>query len=61
MKSRQFTFTQKHSSGFNQRRLDYILISNTPEELVTTTEILIPILTDYSPVIFSFSKGNDCL
>ena len=25
-KSKRFTFTQKHSSGFIQRRLDYMLI-----------------------------------
>ena len=61
MKSRQFTFTQQHSSGFIQRRLDYIFISNILQELVTTTEILTPISTDHSPVIFSLSKGNDCL
>ena len=29
MKSRQFTFTQQHSSSFIQRILDYIFISNT--------------------------------
>ena len=28
-KSKRFTFTQKHSSGFIERRLDNILISNT--------------------------------
>ena len=61
MKSRQFTFTQQHSSGFIQHRLDYIFISNTLQELVTMTEILIPISTDHSPVILSLSKGNDCL
>ena len=59
-KSRRFTFTQKYSSGFIQRRLDYIFILNTLQELVTTTEILTPILTDHSPVLFSLSKGNDC-
>ena len=61
MKSRQFTFTQKHSSGFIQRRLDYIFIPNSLQELGTTTEILTPISTDHSAVIFSLSKGNDCL
>ena len=61
MKSRQLTFTHKHSSGFVQHRLDYIFLSNTLPELVTTTEILTPISTDHSPVIFSLSKGNDCL
>ena len=61
MKSRQFTFTQKHSSGFIECRLDYIFTLNTLQELVTTTEILTPISTDHSPVLFSLSKGNDCL
>ena len=61
MKSRQLTFTQQHTLGFIQRRLDYIFISNTLQELVTTTEILTPISTDHSSVIFSLSKGNDCL
>ena len=60
-KSRQCTFTQQHSSGFIQDRLDYIFISNTLQELVTTTEILAPISTDYCPVILSLSKGNGCL
>ena len=46
MKSRQLTFTQKHSSGFVQHRLDYIFLSNTLPELGTTTEILTPISTD---------------
>ena len=42
-KSRRFTFTHKHSSSLIQRRLDYIFISNTLQELVTMTEILTPI------------------
>ena len=42
-KSKRFTFTQKHSSDFIQRRLDYILISNTLEQFVIMTEILNPI------------------
>ena len=60
-KSRQCTFTQQHSSGFIQRRLDYIFISNTLQKLITTTEILTPISTDHFPVILSLSKRNDCL
>ena len=55
-KSKRFTFTQKHFSGFIQRRLDYILISNTLQEFVTMTDILTPISTDHSPVLFSLSK-----
>ena len=42
-KSKRFTFTQKHFSGFIQRRLDYMFISNTLQEFVTMTEILTPI------------------
>ena len=39
-KSKRFTFKKKHSLGFIQRRLDYILISNTLQEFVTMTKIL---------------------
>ena len=53
-KSKRFTFTQENSSGFIQRRLDYILISNTLQEFVTMTEIVTPISTGHSPVLFSF-------
>ena len=56
MKSKRFTFTQKHSSGFIQRRLDYILISNTLQEFVTMTDILTPISTDHSSILFSLLK-----
>ena len=56
MKSKRFTFTQKHSSGFIQRRLDYISISNTIQEFVTKADIPTPISTDHSPVLFSLSK-----
>ena len=56
MKSEWFTFTQKHSSDFIRHRLNYILILNTLQEFVTMTEILTPILTDHSPVLFSHSK-----
>ena len=55
-KSKRFTFTQKHSSGFIQRRLDYILISNNLQEFVTMTDILTPISTDHSSILFSLLK-----
>ena len=54
--SKRVTFTQKHYSGFIQRRLDYILISNTLQEFVTMTDILTPISKDHSPVLFSLLK-----
>ena len=56
LESRQITFTLQLSSGFIQHRLDYIFISATLQELVTTTEILTPILTNHSPVICSLFK-----
>ena len=40
MKSRQFTFAQQHSPGFFQNGLEYVFISNTLQELATTTNIL---------------------
>ena len=56
LKSKWFTFTQNHSSGFIQRRLDYILISNTLQKFVTMADIMTPISTDHSLVLFSLSK-----
>ena len=56
MNSKRSTFIQKYSSSFFQRRLDYILISKTLQEFVTMPEILTPISTDHSPVLFSLSK-----
>ena len=59
-KVKQFTFTQQHSPGFIQRRLDYFFISNGRQEFAAELDILTPISTDYSPVLFSLSKekGN---
>ena len=61
LESKQITFTVQLSSGFIQQRLDYIFISVTLQELVTTAEILTSILTNHSPVIYSLSKENDYL
>ena len=59
-KVKQFTFTQQHSSGFIQRRLDYFYVSNDLQKFASNTDILSPISTDHSPVLFSLSKekGN---
>ena len=59
-KVKQFTFTQQHSSGFIQCRLNYFFISNGLQEFESTTDILTPISTDHCPVLFSLSqeKGN---
>ena len=40
-KSKRFTFAQKHSSGFIERRLDYMCILNILQEFVFMTEILL--------------------
>ena len=55
-KVKQFTFTQQHSSGFIQRRLDYFFILNGLQEFASIADILAPISTDHSPVLFSLSK-----
>ena len=52
-------FAQNYSSGFTQRRLDYIFILNTLQEFVTISEILTPISTDHSPVLFSLSREKE--
>ena len=59
--SKRFTFTQKHLSGFIQRRLDYTFILSTFQELAATTEIPTLVSSDHSPVLFSLSKGKDYL
>ena len=48
----------KHSSGL---RLDYMLISNTLQKLVSMTEIMTSISTDHSPVSLSVSEEKDYL
>lgn len=55
-KSKWSLFTEKHSLGFIQSSLDYILISNILQENVTMEEILTSISTDNSPVFFFISK-----
>ena len=60
-KVKQFTFTQQHSSGFAQHKLDYFFISNGLQEFASTTDILAPISTDHSPVFFSLSQEKGIL
>ena len=47
-----------YSPAFIQRRID-ISISNGLQEFASTTDILTPISTDQSPVLFSPSKEKD--
>ena len=53
-----FTFTQKHSTGFIHRRLDYIFVSNTLQEFVNDTRILTSLSSDPSPVYLSLFKEH---
>ena len=55
-KSKTFTFRQNHTSGFIQRRLDYILISNSLQEHVKKADILASLSSDHSPTFLYFSK-----
>ena len=52
----RFTFTQKYSSSVMQHRLGYLFILNGLQEFLSTADILTPVSTDHSPVLFSFSK-----
>ena len=47
-KRQNFTFRQNHSTGFIERRLDYIFISNCLQEFVNYTDVLPAISTDHS-------------
>ena len=57
-KRQNFTFRQNHSIGFIERRLDYIFISNSLQEFVNYTDILLAVSTDHSPVLISLSIDN---
>ena len=57
-KAKQYTFRQQHFSGFIQRRLDYIFVSQNFQKIPKHTEILNAISTDHSPVLCLFQ--NQC-
>ena len=57
-KAKQYTFRQKHVSGFFQRRLDYFFISNSIQEFILDTDIIPAISSDHSPILIYFSKGK---
>ena len=52
------TVRQKHCTGFIQRRLDYIFISNCLQDFVNDISILTSLSTDHSPVHLSLFKEN---
>ena len=46
-KRQNVTFRQNHSTGFIERRLDYIFISNSLQEFANCTDILPAVSTNY--------------
>ena len=72
-KRKRFTFRQRHSTDFIQRRLGHFFISNPLHESVKSTENLADFSTDHFPITlflchlkeFSWCKGlwkfNNCL
>ena len=58
-KKRKYIFRQKHLSGFIQRWLDYIFISQNLQECVKKCDVLNALSTDRSPVLCSISKRNE--
>ena len=58
-KTKCFTFTQHHTTGFIQRRLDYFFISNQLQETVRKTDTLAAFTSDHYPLIFNLSMNQD--
>ena len=55
-KAKQYTFRQRHVSGFVQRLLDYFFISNNIQEFIVDTNIIPASTSNHSPILISFSK-----
>ena len=51
-------FRQKHFTGFIQRRLDYIFVSNRLQESVKKTETLNALSSDHCPIFCSFVNND---
>ena len=58
-KLKRYTFRQKHVSGLIQRRLDYFYISDSKPVSVKNTYVLASLLTDHSPISFSYCKNEE--
>ena len=58
-KTKRYTFRQKHVSGVIQRRLDYFYISNSMQVFVKNTDVLPFLLTNHSPITFSYCKNEE--
>ena len=57
-KEKKYTFRQRHYSGYLQRRLDFIFISNQLQTMVNKSDILVAISTDHSPVLMNLTIEN---
>ena len=57
-KRQNFTFRENHSTGFIERRLDYIFVSNSLQEFVNHTDVLPAISIDHFLVLISLSNDN---
>ena len=60
LKSNKETFTlrQNHISGYIQRRLDYIFVSNKLQESIKNTDILASLSTDHYPISFTLRRSQ---
>ena len=54
--STRFTFRKNRFSGFIQRRLDYIFISNSIQEFVQNIDVLPSFCNDHSSLLLSYKK-----
>ena len=58
-KTKQYTFRQKHVSGFLQRPLYYFFISNNIQEFILDIDIIPAISSDHSSILISLSKKKN--
>ena len=56
--STRFTFRKSHFSGFLQRRLDYIFISNSVQESVENIEVLPYFCSYHSSLLLLYKKHS---
>ena len=57
--SKRFTFRKNHFSGFIQRRLDYVFISNNMQEYAQNIDILPSFCSDHSPILCTLQKSHE--
>ena len=54
--STRFTFRKNHFSGFIERRLNYIFISNSVQESVQNIDVFPSFSSDHSSLLLSYKK-----